>query len=84
MTFEYKMLNYLIQPSAADVTKQGMLNVRDIPNVRIAAQVHDELMCMAPERRHGKLITDAMCDMKFKVPMLAEVKMSRESWARVK
>lgn len=84
MEYEYKMLNYQIQPSAADVTKQGMLNVReDMPTVRIAIQVHDELVCMAPSRKYGPRIAAAMCDMKFNVPMTATVKYSEHSWARV-
>lgn len=84
MSFEYKMLNYQIQPSAADVTKQGMLNVREqVPEARIAIQVHDELVCMAPSAKYAPKITKAMCDMKFNVPMLAEAKCSTLSWARV-
>lgn len=84
-SFEYKMLNYLIQPSAADVTKQGMLNVHEeVPEARIALQVHDELVCMAPDESYGRRIADAMCRMKFNVPMLADPKSSRKSWARVR
>jgi DNA polymerase-1 len=84
MTYEYKMLNYKIQPSAADVTKQGMLNVHDdVPEVRIALQVHDELMTMAPSEKYGPRIARAMCDMKFRVPMTATYKTTRKSWARV-
>jgi DNA polymerase-1 len=83
MSFEYKMLNYKIQPSAADVTKQGMIQVHErVPEVRIAIQVHDELVCMAPSRKYGPRIAAAMCDMKFKVPMSATAKYSEESWAR--
>jgi len=83
MSFEYKMLNYLIQPSAADCTKQGMLNVRDaVPEARIAIQVHDELVCMAPSKKYGPKIAAAMCDVKMRVPMLAEPKYSTDSWAR--
>lgn len=82
-SFEYKMLNYKIQPSAADCTKQGMINVRrDVPEARIAIQVHDELVCMAPSRKYGPRIVQAMCDVKFRVPMLAEAKYSTTSWAR--
>jgi len=85
MSFEYKMLNYLIQPSAADVTKQGMINVfQQVPDARIALQVHDELVCMAPSAAHGRRIADAMCDMEFNVPMLADPKVSDFSWARAK
>jgi DNA polymerase I-like protein with 3'-5' exonuclease and polymerase domains len=82
-SFEYKMLNYKIQPSAADCTKAGMINVRrDVPQVRIAIQVHDELVCMAPHKKYGPRIAAAMCDVKFRVPMLAEPKYSTTSWAR--
>jgi len=83
MSFEYKMLNYKIQPSAADCTKQGMINVREqVPEARIAIQVHDELVCMAPSKKYGPRIARAMCDVKFRVPMLAEPKYSTFSWAR--
>ena len=83
VSFEYKMLNYKIQPSAADVTKQGMINVREqVPRARIAIQVHDELVCMAPSRKYGPRIAQAMCDMKLRVPLLADPKYSTTSWAR--
>lgn len=85
MSFEYKMLNYKIQPSAADCTKQGMINVREqVPEARIAVQVHDELVCMAPSKKYGPRIVKAMCDVDFRVPMLAEAKYSDFSWARTK
>lgn len=84
--FAYKMLNYLIQPSAADCTKQGMIHVQEDlgDRCRIAVQVHDELMVMAPSRKYGPRIAAAMCDIKLKLPMLAEPKYSEESWARIK
>lgn len=83
MSFEYKMLNYLIQPSAADYTKQGMINVREeVPDARIAIQVHDELVCMAKNKSYGELIKRAMCRAKLKVPMRAEAKYSTKTWAR--
>ena len=83
MSFEYKLFNYMIQASAADVTKQGMINVyNNVPNTRIAVQVHDELMVMAPSKKYGPRIAEAMCDMKFRVPMTATPKSSTYSWAR--
>lgn len=83
LSFEHKMLNYQIQPSAADCTKAGMLNVyHNLPKVRIAIQVHDELVCMAPSRRFGPLIAREMGNLKFNVPMVAEAKYSDFSWAR--
>lgn len=83
MSFEYKMLNYLIQPSAADYTKEGMINVDlEVPDARIAIQVHDELVCMVRDKRLAKNIADAMCRAKLKVPMRADAKISKTSWAR--
>lgn len=83
MSWEYKQLNRLIQPSAADYTKQGMIHVaEEVPEVRIAIQVHDELICMAPSEKYGKRIVKAMCREKLDVPMIAEAKMSWKSWAR--
>lgn len=83
VSFEYKMLNYKIQPSAADYTKEGMIAVaEEVPQVRIAVQVHDELLCMAPNESYAKQIQRAMCRGKLRVPMLAESKISWESWAR--
>lgn len=83
VSFEYKMLNYQIQPSAADCTKQGMIQVNErVPEARIALQVHDELVCMIPHRKYGQRIVDAMCDVKMRVPMRAEPKYSSTTWAR--
>jgi DNA polymerase-1 len=54
-TFEYKLLNYLIQGSSADQTKEAMrlwwtehLRARD--DVRFVVSVHDELIGMAPTK----------------------------------
>lgn len=83
VSFEYKMLNYLIQPSAADYTKAGMIAVNEeVPEARIAVQVHDELICMAPDESYGPKIAAAMCRGDLDVPMLADAKYSWETWAR--
>jgi len=85
VSFEYKMFNYKIQPSAADITKQGMINVhQQVPEVRIAIQVHDELVVMARHRKYGERVAKAMCDIKLNVQMLADPKYSETSWARAK
>lgn len=85
MSFEYKMLNFLIQPSAADMTKQGMIQIRQsLPDIRIAVQVHDELFCMAASPKDGKRVAEVMCDMKLRVPILAEPKYSVKSWGELK
>jgi DNA polymerase-1 len=82
--FGYKMLNYQIQPSAADLTKEGMIQVADaLPDCRIAGQVHDELLVMAPSRSYGPKVVHAMCDLNLNVPIIAEPKYSRVSWGAV-
>lgn len=83
--FSYKLFNWKVQGSAADVTKQGMINVHEqVPQTRIAVQVHDELVVMAPDKSYGPKIARAMCDMKFRIPMTATAKYSEHSWARAK
>jgi len=45
MTFEYKLLNYLVQGSAADVTKAALIRYHEHPKKRgrMVVQVHDEI-----------------------------------------
>ena len=87
-TFEYKMLNTLIQGSAADCTKQGMLNVRAAcEHTRIALQVHDELLCCVPVGRvkhQVPLIKEALEAVKFRVPMVTDPSVGEKSWGRLK
>ena len=73
----YKLLNYLIQGSAADQTKQAMIDWdtdRNPDDVLIAA-VHDEINISAPTEdvvramRHLRLSMDAD---RFDVPFMSE------------
>lgn len=51
-TFEYKLLNYLIQGSSADLTKQTMIDVSPDLEARgawLLASVHDELLISCPQ-----------------------------------
>lgn len=87
-TFEYKQLNYLIQGSAADCTKVGMLNTQTALNdSRVVLQVHDELLACAPIgswKREMKLLKEAMEDVSFDLPMLSDGEQGKTSWARMK
>ena len=49
-SFEYKLLNYLIQPSAADQTKQAILDwdAGRSANALFLAALHDELNASVP------------------------------------
>ncbi len=88
ITYEYKMLNTLIQGSAADCTKEGMINVYENMNFgRLVLQVHDELVACVP-REHAKAemerMRDAMEDVKFRLPMLSDGEIGTRSWAQLR
>lgn len=63
-TFEYKLVNYLIQGSAADQTKQAMLSYcQRTKHGRLTFSVHDQLVIQcAPEHveEESKLLQDCM------------------------
>ncbi len=83
--FDYKMVNSLIQGSAADCTKESIVRFHDMRvNVsRFVLTVHDEQANSAA----AKYWTEAMMAMKeamesveFDVPMLSEGTFSRKNW----
>lgn len=86
MTFEYKMLNQLIQGSAADCTKEAVINYEDRREEgRLLLTVHDEMMALAPaDRRDREMarLREAMEAVEFDVAMLSEGKVG-EVWARL-
>lgn len=51
-TYEYKLLNYLIQGSAADCTKEAIIRYHEHPkkNARFLVTVHDEINISAPRK----------------------------------
>jgi DNA polymerase I-like protein with 3'-5' exonuclease and polymerase domains len=79
-TFEYKMLNLLIQGSAADNTKRTILNLwaairRKHPSWRLLMTVHDEFVLSVPKADMAeahRVLGKAMSSVKFDVPMLSE------------
>lgn len=84
-TFEYKLLNLLIQGSCADATKEALCRfyeTRRQGEGRFVAQVHDQLIISAPRKNlkaaHERL-RDAMESLQFDVPMLTDPSVG-ESW----
>lgn len=77
MTYEYKLLNYLCQGSAADVTKQAMINYDEHPKRkgRFLVQVYDELN-VSGQKSEMPVLRDAMemVTEQLDVPMLSEGK----------
>lgn len=86
-TFEYKLLNYLIQGSAADCTKEAVIRYDEArAHGRFMVTVHDEINISAPEehaRSEMKILKDVMESIEFDVPMLSDGKIGR-SWAELK
>jgi DNA polymerase I-like protein with 3'-5' exonuclease and polymerase domains len=76
-SFEYKLLNYLIQGSAADQTKQSIIDWNDARrhDAVFLATVHDEInvSCPAEEwERHMRDLRVAMNKDRFDVPFKSE------------
>lgn len=84
--FDYKLVNVLVQGSAADCTKEAMIRYYAIKPAHhhLILTVHDELLLSLPaaELVWGlKLLQDAMESIEFDVPMLTEGEWSAANWA---
>lgn len=77
-TFEYKLLNYLIQGSAADCTKEAVIRYDEArQDSRFLVTVHDEINLSAPSRavaKEMKILREVMQSVEFDVPMLSDGK----------
>lgn len=72
--FTYKGLNYLIQGSAADVTKQALINYHNIKkDGRFLLTVHDQIDISGPLSEMA-LLREAMGDIEVDVPMISDAK----------
>ena len=86
--FDYKMVNTLVQGSAADCTKQAIINFETArrPNWRLILNVHDELVAsvtLNDEEAAHEVLSAAMAMVDFDVPMLSEGKSSAENWGNM-
>lgn len=77
MTFEYKLLNYLIQGSASDVTKESIIRYHNHPKKRgrFLLTVHDENDISAAPRAFNdemKMLREVMQSVECDVPMLSD------------
>lgn len=87
MSFEYKLLNDLIQGSAADCTKQALINYdASKRDGRFLLSVHDESNISAPRaavRSEMGILKRSMERVKFDVPMLSDGK-TGPRWSELK
>lgn len=76
MTFEYKLLNYLIQGSAADCTKRSIINYHETRKEgQWQLAVHDENNVSCPVgcyKEEMKILKNSMENVDFDVPILSD------------
>ena len=82
-TYEYKMLNLLIQGSAADCTKEALVRAH-AAGVELELQVHDQVAAEADDLRPMTKLREAMESVEFDVKMLTDGRWSKVSWGRLK
>lgn len=87
MTYEYKLLNYLVQGSAADATKQALINYHNHPKRRgrFMVTVYDEINAsMEPKRLKEEMaiLRECMECLDFDVPLLSDAK-TGPSWGEL-
>lgn len=90
-TFDYKMVNVLIQGSAADCTKEAIIQFDEVceDDWHILLNVHDQITASVPKQKktmeHAmELLRWAMESVKFDVPMLTEGTISLTNWDELK
>jgi DNA polymerase I len=75
-SFEYRLLNYLIQGSSADCTKEAIIRYdQEKKHGRFLVTVHDEINICAPAKAvksEMKLLRDVMRSVEFDAPMLSD------------
>lgn len=87
MTFDYKLVNYLVQGSASDCTKEAVnrwYRNRPGPEHRLFAIVHDEELASCPRKDMAKgmeALRSTMESVEFDVAMLSEGKWSPKNWS---
>lgn len=89
-TFEYKLINYLVQGSAADITKECLIRWynhpdRD-PRTRFLVTVYDEINITCPEdcwEEQMAILRECMDDIELDCPMLSEGAIG-PNWADLK
>jgi DNA polymerase I len=92
-TFDYKLVNVLIQGSAADCTKEAIIRWwRAVKKMKLEKvwklilSVHDQLTVSAPKKDATKameLLRQCMQSVEFDVPMLSEGSTSSTNWAEL-
>lgn len=85
---DYKLVNVLIQGSAADCTKEALIRYNSVRGEEssILLNVHDQITVSVPHEQVAdemEMLTCAMESVEFDVSMLSEGKTSDQSWGQL-
>jgi len=85
---DYKMVNVLIQGSAADCTKEAIIRYHVVKHkdARIVLNVHDQITVSVPTHlmvSEMEVLRKAMESVEFDVPILSEGSVSYTNWAEL-
>lgn len=79
VSFDYKLLNYLVQGSSADITKEAIIRYDDVrKDGRLMLSVYDEIDISVPKAASKKemlILRDAMMSIELDVPLLSDGEM---------
>lgn len=83
--FDYKLVNVLIQGSAADCTKEAIIRYHAAkhPSARIVLNVHDQVTASVPKKIYKaemEVLRRTMESVEFDVPILSEGSVSDTNW----
>jgi len=83
--FDYKLVNVLIQGSAADCTKEAIIRYDAVKNLsaKIVLNVHDQITVSIPKKilkSEMEVLRKAMESVEFNVPILSEGAISSTNW----
>jgi DNA polymerase I-like protein with 3'-5' exonuclease and polymerase domains len=87
--FDYKLVNVLIQGSAADCTKEALIRFYEAkkPSWKPLLNIHDELVVSVPAadvKKAMEVLRIAMESVEFDVPILSEGTVSETNWAELR
>jgi DNA polymerase I-like protein with 3'-5' exonuclease and polymerase domains len=85
MMFDYKLVNVLIQGSAADCTKEAIIRYHAAkhPDAKLLLNVHDQLTASVPKKimkAEMTVLRDTMQSVEFDCPILSEGAISSTNW----
>lgn len=88
-TFDYKLLNLLIQGTSADITKRAMVKAHDALTGQIVIQLYDEILGDTPNAKRDmpilrECMETAADDLGLDVPLPTDGEYSKISWGRMR